>query len=233
MKKLNFLTQLFWAALIIVGTLNLESCSSKKATVSCPDLHGSAPHHYMAMHFKSHNANHQSASVTAKPADHSASTTPAAIAPVGIASLSTDIPKTPGGIYGQLTSDERIMVRQEVSSLLVKKPFSKLLNKMVSKKFDKLDKRYPAPAQSSFKADGGGGLSLGEILAIVAIACCVTFFLGIAGLVIGIIALQKINREGGASWAKILAILAIVFGALELLGLIFWIIFSVAALVVI
>ena len=216
------------AALTVFAAFNMESCSSNKGTVSCPDLHGS--HHSMAMHWKMHNPNHESASAT-----HTSKTQPGdktvkaaapgvdKVNPTGIASLSNEIPKTPMGIFKILTSDERAQVKQQISSLMVKKP---MLNKLINKRFEKLDHKYPAPAQSVLKA-GGGGLSIGEILAIVAIACCVTWVLGLAGMIIGIVALLKINKEGGAKWAKILAIVAIALGALEFLTFLLWLIFVV------
>ena len=141
-----------------------------------------------------------------------------------------DVPtlKNSKDLYKLLTAQERAQAREEINKIFAKQP---ILKSVVNGRLNKMDEKYPAPATSSFSKDGGGALSLGEILAIVAIACVPFFFLGIAALVIGIVALMKINREGGRSWARILAILAIVFGALEILGLFFWLTFSVFVII--
>jgi len=201
-----------------------------------PDGHNKY-HPDFAMHLlKKHNSNYYnnhgnnaakvSASNTAKPAPVAPATidnkTSDAVSSM-TASTSNEVPtyKNPKDAYKLLTEDERAQARQAVDKMFAKRP---ILRQLVDGKLNKLNEKYPAAKESSFKnADGGSGLSLGEILAIVAIACSVTFFLGIPGLVIGIVALLQINRNGGATWARILAIVAIVVGAIDILGLIIWI----------
>ena len=236
------------AAIIVM--MNLESCSSYHGIASKPDGHNRyRPDFTLLAPVKHHSTDHYkqkacppagraadtkvSASNTTKPA-------PAAPATVDTkktvdmsaltASANNDVPnmKNAKDLYKLLTAQERAQAKEEINKIFAKQP---ILKSVVNGRLNKMDEKYPAPATSSFSKDGGGALSLGEILAIVAIACVPFFFLGIAALVIGIVALMKINREGGRSWARILAILAIVFGALEILGLIFWLSFSVFVII--
>ena len=239
----NKIQQLIVAVAVVVAMFQLESCSSYRTVASMPDGHNRY-HPDFAMHvLKKHNSNYYNnhgnnaakvlAGNTAKPAptapvqlDNKNSDAVASMT----ASANNEVPtlKNPKDIYKILTEDEREQARQAVDKIFAKRP---VLKQLVDGRLNKLNEKYPAAKESSFKkADGGGALSLGEILAIVAIACSVTFFLGLAGLIIGIIALQQIRNNGGATWAKILAILAIVFGVLDLLGLLILILIAIAHL---
>jgi hypothetical protein len=229
MKKLNLYNALGFFGLLALLIFNSESCTTHKGMVSCPDLHN-ASHHQMAMAHKAHHANNSAVAKTnSKQADGATAQKPAVTTPgnmktEGIAGISTDVPKikTPGNIYKILTANERVQIKDQISNMLGKKTF---LKKLMLGKLDKMDKKYPAPAQSVLHPDGSA-LTIGEILSIVAIGCVLFFFLGIAALVIGIVALLRTRTDGSRNWARILAILAIVFGALEIVGLILWLLFS-------
>ncbi len=220
MKNIKLLLVLLGFGVII---LNIQSCSTRQGMVSCPDLHRTS-HHQMAMHKTHHSENRNVvAQQSAKEERHNEvgttktnqPNTAGTIEPIGTASVSSGMPaiKKPADIFKILTTQERQQVKDKVSTMFSKTP---MLKKIVLKKMDRLDKKYPAPAQSVLARDGGGEFTTGEILAIVAIACVLVF--GIVGLIIGIIALIKINHDGGREWARILAIVAIVLGALAFLG---------------
>lgn len=245
LRRLLTFTGLFVAALFLV--INLDSCSSHKGIVSCPDVHhGSLAMHHV--HYHNGNAlahNHhkdagaQQATNTSQPTKTVAAPQPTKANAVdpnsdaiyggggGLASSSRDLPKfkNPKELFKLMTEDEREEAKSTVSKVLAKHPF---IRKMAIKKMERMDKKYPAPAKSTL--NNGGGLGTGEILAIVAIVCSVFFFLGIVGLILGIIALGMIKKNGGANWARILAIVAIILGALDILILILWLVIVVAIL---
>jgi hypothetical protein len=227
------------AAVVVV--MNLASCTSYHGIASKPDGHNRyRPDFTLLTPVKHHSSDHykQKAADTKVSASNTTKAAPAAPATVDAkktvdmssltASAGNDVPniKNPKDLYKLLTTEERAQAKEEVNKVLAKRP---ILKSLVNGRLNKLDKQYPAPAQSSFSKDGGS-LSIGEILAIVAAACVVTFFLALAGLIIGIVALQKIKNEGGANWARILSIVAIALGALFFFILLIWIIVDIAVL---
>jgi hypothetical protein len=227
---------------VIIAGANLASCSSYRGLAFKPDGHNhyhpdlASIHRVKHLHdsnIRQHDDSKASANANVNPAP----TAPAAletktvdqVSSTATASSSTEVPtpKNPKELFKLLTKEERSQAREEMEKILAKKP---LMKHLVMNKFNKMDEKYPAPAQSTLHGASGAGLSLGEILAIVAIACVPFFFLGIAALVIGIVALLKIKKEGGANWAKILAIVAIALGALEIVGLILYIVLVAVAI---
>lgn len=225
---------------IFLAMLGMQSCTSYKGIANKPDGHNRYhPDYALNNLFKKHNSNYAKHGVTDTKASANTVTKPAAVAdsinpkaPADLSSMtassSNEVPvlKNAKDIYKILTAEERVQAKEELNRVFAKRP---ILKTLVNSRLDKLNEKYPAATQSSAR-DGGGSLSLGEILSIVAIACSVTWILGLAGLIIGIIALQKINAEGGANWARILAIVAIVLGAIDVLTFILWLLLLIVGL---
>ena len=218
--------------LAVLVIFQLESCSQHKGIMQCPAVGYNAHHDKMPL-LTLHNGNNRHSAVQRKTtavvstAD-SSRILPAVdvITPVGgYATSNNDVPKLkePMELFKNLSADQREQIKEQVSTMMGK---HKIVKGAILKRLDKMDKKYPAPPPA-LAYDGGGRLSLGEILAIVAIACAVTWVLGIVGLILGIIALIKINREGGANWARILAIVAIVLGALAFVSFFGYFVFVV------
>jgi hypothetical protein len=222
-KVFSFVGRASVAVLAVLMIFQLQSCSEHKGIMQCPAVGYNAHHDKLPMHALHNGNNRQSAgqrktTAIVNPADNSR-VLPAvdAIAPVGgYATSNNDVPKftEPMELFKHLSAEQRDQVKAQVSTMMAK---NKIVRGVILKKLDKMDKKYPAPPPAQAYA-GGGALSLGEILSIVAIACAVTWVLGIVGLIVGIVALLKINREGGANWARILSIVAIVLGAIAFLS---------------
>ena len=235
MKRISpLITRAGVAVLTVFIMFQLQSCSQHKGIMQCPEV-GYNMHHEKpamhALHLGNRHLRHNETNTTAvaqtanveRPNTALDTLTP--IAPTGYASANNDVPqlKTGMDMFKNLSEEQRIQVKDQVSTMFSK---NKIIKGAILKKFDKMDKKYPAPPAAQ-AYEGGGRLSTGEILSIVAIACAVTWVLGIVGLILGAIALVKINREGGATWARILAIVAIVLGAIAFLSFFGYVIFVV------
>ena len=220
------------AVLAVLVIVQLASCSQHKGIMQCPAV-GYNAHHDKLPLLALHNANsHHSAfqkktTATVNSVDTSRKFDAVdAINPAGgYATSNNDVPrlKEPMELFKNLSAEQREQIKTQVSTMM---GTHKIVKGAILKRLDKMDKKYPAPPPAQ-AYDGGGRLSLGEILAIVAIACAVTWVLGIVGLILGIIALIKINREGGANWARILAIVAIVLGALAFVSFFAYFVFVI------
>ena len=220
------------AVLAVLVIFQLESCSQHKGIMQCPAVgfnvrHDKQPIHALNNGNNRQNAGKRKAPSTVNTAD-SSRMLPAvdAIQPVGgYASSNNDVPtlKDPMEMFKQMSAEQRDQIKAQVSTMLNK---NKIVKGAILKRLDKMDKKYPAPPPA-LAYEGGASLSLGEILSIVAIACAITWVLGIVGLILGIIALIKINREGGANWARILAIVAIALGALAFLSFFGYLVFVI------
>ena len=232
MKKILTPLKYAGAALLAVFIIfQLESCSQHKGIMQCPAVGYNTHHDKLNMHAL-HPGNHrihgaERKTATAANVVDSSRMLPAvdAITPVGYATSNNDVPHINSAMemFKNLSADQRMQVKEQVSTMLSK---NKIVKGAVLKRLDKMDMKYPAPPPAQ-AYDHGGRLTVGEILSIVAIACAVTWALGVLGLIFGAIALVKINREGGARWARILAIIAIVIGAIAFLSFFGYLIFVV------
>ncbi len=226
MKRISpLITRAGVAVLTVFIMFQLQSCSQHKGIMQCPEVGYNAHHEKFNMHAfhisKRHMHNNEK---TATAAVHTANADRSPMmfdtltpkAPIGYATSNNEVPQLKTGMemFKNLSEEQRDQVKDQVSTMFSK---NKIIKGAILKKFDKMDKKYPAPPPAQ-AYEGGGRLSTGEILSIVAIACAVTWVLGILGLILGAIALVKINREGGATWARVLAIVAIVIGALAFLS---------------
>jgi hypothetical protein len=232
MKKIfPLINRACFAVLALCIIFQMESCVQHKGIMQCPTVSYMGHHDKLYTHawhtgISKPHADQKNTTATANMID-SSSITPAAnaIAPEGYANSNNDVPATqrPMDMFKSLSAEQRLQVKDQVSSMLDK---NKIVKGAILKRLDKMDKKYPAPPPAQ-AYEGGHRLSTGEILSIVAIACAVTWALGILGLILGAIALVKINREGGARWARILAIIAIVLGAIAFLSFFGYLIFIV------
>jgi len=212
-KKQSLSIIISLSCLVII--LNMESCSTKQGLVSCPNLYH-APHHQIAMRKAYRQAGNTSA---AKPAaapqnagqNINGPATLNSVQPVGIASLSNNaqVPKSPKKLFEALTGDQRQQVKEEISNMLKKAP---VIQKVALKRFDKLDKKFPAPREHPVHSGDNGGLVKSEKLAIAAFVLSLTITFSLIGFILGIVALVQMKQDDGRLWAKILSILAIVFG---------------------
>jgi hypothetical protein len=224
---------------LLLAVFSISSCTSYKGIASKPDGHNRY-HRDLALNnlFKKHGGNSANHDNTQAKASANNTVTPVQPAPASLnqktateinsmtASSSNEVPalKNPKEFYQLLTTEERVQAKEAVDKIFAKRHF---LKKIVDARLNNMNEKYPAAAQSTLHRDNGGALSTAEILSIVAIACSVTWILGLAGLIIGIIALQRIRAEGGADWARILAIVAIVLGAIDVVSLFLWILFMI------
>jgi hypothetical protein len=223
LKLRNMKKNLLFLMFVVGLSMIMASCSSNKMMGRKFDGHNVyRPEFALKSNYKKYKASKIQASKSVKSTED---VTPQ-VQPIdnleskGYASLSSDAPKLgkPMEMFKRLTAEEREVAKAEISKIFDKNP---TLSSIIDKKFEKLDKKYPAPAQSSLSADGKE-LTTAEILSIVAIALSVFWVLGLAGLIIGAIALKKLKKEGGRSWARILSIIAIVLGSIMLLSFIIW-----------
>jgi len=219
MKKFTFLALRFALAIIVtVFLFTLPSCSSTKTAMLCPDLHKHKSaalamiKQYRSSKRAARSTNHsinETAVNTQAGNIHPIELTPVESIPLkGLASLSDDVPTFATAMekFKNLDQDERMQAKKAIEDYLAKRP---ILKKMALKRFDKIDAQYPAAEKAR---DGGGGMGVGEILSIVAIV--LAFLFPPVGLILGIVALVLINGNGGAGWARSLAIAAIIVGAI-------------------
>ena len=222
------------AVLAVFIIFQMESCSQHKGIMQCPAVSYNAHHDKLTTHAwhtgNSHQrGNQRNTTGTGNTVDKvdSSRMLPAvdAITPEGYASSNNDVPraKEPMDMFKNLSADQRMQVKEQVSTMFAK---NKIVKGAILKRLDKMDTKYPAPPPAQ-AYEGGHSLSTGEILSIVAIACAVTWVLGILGLILGAVALVKINREGGARWARILAIVAIVIGAIAFVSFFGYLVFVI------
>ena len=161
--------QLFVIGLaIILAMVNLESCSSYKGIASKPDGHNRYQPDFALHLFSKHNSNYYnnhgnndaktSANKTAIPAPSaSPSMDSKTLGELNsmTASSSNDVPalKNSKDIYKILTAEERKLAKEEVDKIFAKRP---ILKSMVDSRLNKLDEKYPAPAQSSAEMSRAG-----------------------------------------------------------------------------